>query len=28
VLNTGTVFCASGSGRRLTAPLAHPLKGR
>jgi hypothetical protein len=28
VLNTGTVFCASGSGRRLTAPLAHPLAGR
>ena len=28
VLNTGAVFCASGSGRRLHAPLAHPLKGR
>jgi hypothetical protein len=28
VLNSGTVFCASGSGRRMHAPLAHPLRGR
>lgn len=28
VLNTGTVFCTSGSNRRATAPLAHPLTGK
>ena len=28
VLNTGTVFCTSGSSRRATAPLAHPLTGK
>ena len=27
IINSGTIMCASGSGRRLTAPLAHPLKG-
>jgi len=27
VLNSQTIHCVSGSGRRLTAPLAHPLKG-
>lgn len=27
-LNTDTVACVAGSGRRITAPLGHPLKGQ
>lgn len=26
ILNTDTVACVSGSGRSITAPLAHPLR--
>lgn len=28
ILNSDTVTCVSGSGRKLFAPLAHPLRGK
>lgn len=28
ILNSDTVACVSGSGRKLFAPLAHPLRGK